>query len=201
MIELARKRFPEYNDMADEQLLAALHQKFYSDMPEEEFMQRCGCPRPDHEDLTAAAVTGADSLDLQELDPEVKPAVKMTFAELVAEGQKRRLVGKISLILADGTAYVIDPQGGDPKEAIEAILEGEDSGPLGYPEKGPCDCAVTKQGEVVTDLARMKQEAQAGNVAWAANGNEAPLMEKATAVSRAITGRKSVNDGRSMVKG
>lgn len=37
-----RAKFPQYNDMSDEQLAGALHKKFYADMPEEEFKAKIG---------------------------------------------------------------------------------------------------------------------------------------------------------------
>lgn len=37
-----RAKFPQYGDMSDEQLAQGLHQKFYSDMPYEQFSQKIG---------------------------------------------------------------------------------------------------------------------------------------------------------------
>lgn len=37
-----RQQYPQYNDMSDEQLAGALHQKFYSDMPVEQFQAKIG---------------------------------------------------------------------------------------------------------------------------------------------------------------
>lgn len=37
-----RQKFPQYEDLSDDQLAEALHRKFYSDMPREEFNQRIG---------------------------------------------------------------------------------------------------------------------------------------------------------------
>lgn len=37
-----RAKYPEYDDMSDEQLADALHRKFYSDMPKEEFAAKIG---------------------------------------------------------------------------------------------------------------------------------------------------------------
>lgn len=37
-----RAKFPQYNDMSDEQLATALHRKFYSDMPFEQFAAKVG---------------------------------------------------------------------------------------------------------------------------------------------------------------
>ncbi len=39
-IQEIRSKYPQYSDMSDEQLTSALHQKYYSDMPETEFRAR-----------------------------------------------------------------------------------------------------------------------------------------------------------------
>lgn len=41
-----RAKFPQYNDMSDDQLAAALHRKFYSDMPFEDFAAKVGLTAP-----------------------------------------------------------------------------------------------------------------------------------------------------------
>lgn len=41
-----RAKFPQYNDMSDEQLATALHRKFYSDMPFEQFAAKVGLTQP-----------------------------------------------------------------------------------------------------------------------------------------------------------
>lgn len=186
MLTTFRSKHPEYDDMPDADLMAALHRKFYSDMPEDEFMAKM-TPRPDHDDLENCAVRGEDSLELQDIDPEVKPAVKMTVAEFLGA---QIPTTKPFFSPGNGSVYVFSENAPNVKESIESILEGDDSEILGYPEKGPLDAAVTKQGEVVTDLPTMRQHAENGNVMWAANGEEIPLMEKAGKVASAIRGQR-----------
>jgi hypothetical protein len=41
-----RQKFPQYNDMSDTDLAGALHRKYYSDMPVEEFNQKIGLAAP-----------------------------------------------------------------------------------------------------------------------------------------------------------
>lgn len=60
MLAEFRKKYPQYDDMNDEQLASALHRKFYSDMPVEEFMSKAGIApkqdeRPWYSKLGAAA--------------------------------------------------------------------------------------------------------------------------------------------------
>jgi hypothetical protein len=187
MIHKLRQQHPEYNDMPDEQLLSGIHQKHYSDMPPEEFHSRIfPGKRPNHDDLATAAVTGSDSLDLQDIDPTVKPVVKMQAKELAK--LMPRIQGKIAVIWND-TVYVVAPDAIDPVQAIQGIMSGNDSEILGYPEDGPCDCCVTKQGDIVTDLPTMKRHAETKNIIWAARGQSIPLIDKARKVSAAITNK------------
>jgi len=145
--------------------------------------------RPTHDDLAGAAVTGQDSLDLQDMAPEVKPAVKMTLDEFYSA---QIAPEKPFFAPGNGTVYVFTENAAGLESAVENIIAGNDSEILGYPsreglEKGEMvDVAVTKQGEVITDIARMRDEAQAGNVAWAAEGAEAEVIAKAEQVAAAI---------------
>ena len=41
-IQSFREQNPQYNDMADDQLVTALHNKYYSDIPVEQFNQKIG---------------------------------------------------------------------------------------------------------------------------------------------------------------
>lgn len=45
-MEEVRQKYPQYNDMSDEALAKALHQKFYSDMPFDDFANRIGYSQP-----------------------------------------------------------------------------------------------------------------------------------------------------------
>lgn len=44
-----RQKFPQYSDMSDVELAAALHKKFYSDMPQAEFAAKIGLAPPEPE--------------------------------------------------------------------------------------------------------------------------------------------------------
>ncbi len=58
------------------------------------------------------------------------------------------------------------------------MIQANEGELLGYPDRegADMDAAVTKQGEVVTDLPMMKQEAENKNLMWAAEGREENLM-------------------------
>jgi hypothetical protein len=166
--------------------------EFPDDMPHDEIIKviesHFGTPRPTHDDLEGAAVRGSDSLDLMDLDETVKPAAVMTIPELV---QSIDRIGDRNVFISGGKAYVISPTV-NASEAVQSILSGDDSSLLGYPEKGDSDAAVTKDGEIVTDLGRMKEEAEAGNVIWAANGTPETLQGQAERVVDAIYRGKKI---------
>lgn len=229
--------------MPDADLIAALHRKFYADIPAEQFAaQMTGkettdaeegteetrnaegdaneryadegreeglltdggeIPRPTHDDLDKAAVTGRDSLDLQEIAPHVKPVVKMTLAEARAlKLDQQTAPTKVFWPDGKGSAYVIDKNavqgiyGGTIAESVfqakKDLRRGGDAESLllGYPKRDgveqTIDVAVTKEGDIVHNLNDMKAHAEAGNVAWAAEGEENEALEKAAQVSEAI---------------
>ena len=41
-IQEIRQKYPQYSDMSDDQLAGALHSKFYSDIPRDDFNKRIG---------------------------------------------------------------------------------------------------------------------------------------------------------------
>lgn len=160
-------------------------------------------PRPTHDNL-AEGIPASDSLDLQNVAPEVKPVVKGTKPEILALKKQGGTEGKV-IYTAGDVAYIIDPTavqgiyGGSKAEAIRKakldLKKGGDaeSNLLGYPDREnttpdqTIDAAVTKTGEVVTDLPTMKAEKEAGNIAWAAEGKPEEVTAKAEGVAAAIT--------------
>ncbi|MQW38181.1 hypothetical protein [Sinorhizobium meliloti] len=66
-ISEVRQKFPQYHDLSDDQLADALHRKFYSDIPREEFNAKIGYdakPRPSGRHLSFEE--GAEMLDREE---------------------------------------------------------------------------------------------------------------------------------------
>jgi len=147
--------------------------------------------RPTHENL-GEGVTAKDSLSVPS---EVKPVVKGTPEEMLTLDNEGALEGKVLHQKGDAV-YAIDPKAVDVEQAKAAIEQGGDaeSAVLGYPPRDAVpveqrtDAAVTKQGEVVTDLPTMKAETEAGNVAWAAEGEKGAVEAKAQEVAGAVKG-------------
>lgn len=178
---------------------------FPDDTPEEEIrdvLAKHFPPRPTHDDLEGAAVTAADSLDLQDKAPEVKPVVKGTNREIMALKAANKIPpGMVVWPTGNGTAYIIDPNavqsiyGGSKAESVrKAKIDLRKGGEmesvlLGYPSReaeDTIDVAVTKDGDIVTDLAEMKEHSDNGNVAWAAAGREEDALEKARQVAESV---------------
>ncbi len=80
-IQTIRKSFPQYDDMTDEQFADALHRKYYSDVPIEEFQQKMGVTKPsqDGASYSARMVAGKESDPTRKLEvlksfyPDAKP--------------------------------------------------------------------------------------------------------------------------------
>lgn len=198
MIKAFRAEHPGYDDLSDSDLTAAIHGKYYADIPKAQFDQMF-IGRPNHDDLEGAAVTAADSLKLQNMDAKVKPVIVGTNQE-VLQLKRQGKIGrdKVLFLAPQGKAYVIDPKavqslyGGSMafsvKQAKMDILKGNDAHLLGYPDRegATVDVVVTKQGEVLTDLPRISDEATSGNIAYGAQASPEDAMAKGVEIAHAI---------------
>lgn len=111
-----RAKYPQYNDMADDQLANALHQKYYSDMPVEQFYQKIGFSTP-QQDVPREPMPAQNQVPVNWLiDPIKVPAQAFT------SGIKRGLTG-----LAQLGAYPIDKLAGtDLREQLQASQQAKD---------------------------------------------------------------------------
>lgn len=192
-----RAQYPQYDDMSDTELAAALHGKHFADMPKYEF-DKMFIGRPTHDNLDTAAVTAQDSLEIQKADPEIKPVIVGTPQEILQMKKAGELGKGKELFMAKGKAYVIDPKGVQAiygasmplsvKLAKIDLLKGNDSRLLGYPsrEGDTVDFAVDKQGQILTDLPQISDAAKAGEVAYAAEGAPDAVPGIAEKVSQAV---------------
>ncbi len=64
-----REKFPQYNDLSDEQLASALHQKFYADMPADQFNASIGLKGKQPDQYQQAAIDEQAALKSQGIDP------------------------------------------------------------------------------------------------------------------------------------
>ena len=191
-----RQAYPHYNDMTDSELSASLHAKHYSDMPKNEFdLMFIG--RPNHDNIDTAAVSAADSLELQNISPEDKPVIVGTAKEILNLKRAGKIgTGKEIFQAPQGKVYVIDAKAvkeiygaslaGSVKMAKMDILKGNDAHLLGYQQKGEADMVVNKQGDIISTIPEMVDEAKKGNIAYAASGNPDELAEKVGNISQAI---------------
>lgn len=162
-----------------------------------------------HDDLANAAVTGKDSLNLQNISPDVKPVVKMTRQELV-DLKKSGEIGADKQVFSVGdTGYVIDPNavhsviGAENKaasvnQAKRLLRQGGDaeSTLLGYPNReGLADGekitgAVTKQGDMALTPDEVKAHADNGNLIYGMEGRPEDVVQKVGEVAEAIKKQK-----------
>lgn len=187
MIEQIRKQYPQYSDMSDEDLQAALTRKL---------------GKANHEELSGPGVVDAAlSHLLQAAAPDVKPVVKGTKPDVLRMKQSDQIApGSIIHIGKDGSAYIInvaavqDLYGASPQQSVKMARQDLEAGGemesilLGYPKREGveqlADVAVTVQGDVVTDPAEMKRHSEEGNVIWAAEGAPGDVEDHAGRVAQ-----------------
>lgn len=63
-IKEIREQYPQYEDMSDQELAGRLHQRYYSDMPREEFNRKVGLEEPDPSAMEYARGVGETLLTL-----------------------------------------------------------------------------------------------------------------------------------------
>lgn len=186
MIDYIRKNYPQYDDMSDEDLAAAI--------------QRKGIGQPNHENLDGpGVVTASTSHELQRVAPDLKPVVKGTKAEVLRMKQTGQVgPGNIVHIGKNGEAYIINVSavqelyGASPQQSLRMARQDIDDGGemesilLGYPKRegveNPTTAAVDRDGNVITDLPEMKAKAEAGDVIWAGEGNPAEAQQMAETI-------------------
>ena len=82
-----RAKFPQYNDMPDAQLAEALHKKFYSDIPPDEFAKKIGLAPQQ----PAQVGSGADMQTLQNAFMKADAAGDTASAQVLATEIKRQM--------------------------------------------------------------------------------------------------------------
>jgi hypothetical protein len=83
-----RQQYPQYEDMSDEQLADALHSKFYSDMPREQFNQRVGLTNAAQAERDAYYSSGIYAGEYNPLGPIAK-----TIDAFASGAQRAPLMG------------------------------------------------------------------------------------------------------------
>lgn len=81
-----RAKYPQYDDLSDDELARGLHQKFYSDMPFEEFSSKIGVKRDGFIDSVTGKLKGAQSALIstwEEIHGETPEAAQATAKEIV----------------------------------------------------------------------------------------------------------------------
>ena len=128
-----RQQYPQYDDLSDEQLAQGLHQKYYSDLPYEDFQQRIGMqtvpqepPRTAAEEMgraasvhTGAALKGAGGLVLLPLD--LATSIVNVAQRIMGPGRPYEVT------MDDGTTRTVTPSdfatpGQRFRESVDAVF-------------------------------------------------------------------------------
>lgn len=104
-----RKQYPQYNDLSDEQLAQGFHQKFYSDIPYDQFKQQIGITTPAAKPPSVAQQLGSAVV-------EQLPAIGGFVAPVAAT----LATGGIGLPVALGTAGA----GAAAGETLKQMIQG-----------------------------------------------------------------------------
>ena len=122
-LEEIRQQYPQYQDMSDEDLAKGFHQKFYSDMPFEEFRQKLGLSAP------PAPIPEPDLSAL----PERKrsPAARADdLARAIASGATFGLADEFAARMAAETGMGGQAEGTDYETLLAAERARDESMPL-----------------------------------------------------------------------
>lgn len=146
-IKSFRDKNPQYNDMADEQLVTALHGKFYSDMPIDQFNQKIGfqiqLTEPiQQESLPISANTSAfpgetlpiqqGTLPAQQMQPQAIDAYSGAMQKAPQEMSMIELIGSKIKNVAAGAGERAGDLGGALLQTVETVGKGlEQKLPLG----------------------------------------------------------------------
>ncbi|KAB0668936.1 hypothetical protein F6V30_13950 [Oryzomonas sagensis] len=185
MLEDFRQQYPQYSDMPDDALLAALSKK--------------GLVNANHDNLEDG-VSAETSHQLQAIAPEIKPVVKGTKAEVLKLKQTGQIApGNVIHIGKGGEAYIINAKavqelyGVSPAQSLKMAKQDLEAGGeiestlLGYPKRdveNPVTMAVDNGGNVLTDMGDIATAHDQGGVIWAAEGENADVQRHAERVAQ-----------------
>lgn len=95
-IQEIRKKYPQYNDLSDQELAAGLHKKFYSDLPFGEFARRIGLQAEVPAAPTAPEVTPAQRVAAVETPPPVVSPEEIAPAAVDSESPVTDFLGRVA---------------------------------------------------------------------------------------------------------
>ena len=147
-----RSKYPQYGDLPDEDLARGLHQKFYADLPFEDFSKRIGyTPAPSPDEITAASQPYRALRPLR--NPEVGPTV--------AQPASAQAAPSIESVVAE-----------PPQEAVPPPVEAPPSDAELAAAVAPALPAMTRTGQ--TRVRGMKPEFREADLPpdWKQQANE-----------------------------
>ena len=108
-----RSKFPQYNDMSDDDLAAALHKQFYSDMPADQFAAKIGYTMPTKPSIAPNTGLAGPLGDVIEAG--------MGPADTVASAASHGVSGVVAPVMAAGARIYAHLMGHDPDVAASAM--------------------------------------------------------------------------------
>lgn len=82
--EDVRKKFPQYNDLSDEQLAQGLHKKYYADLPFDKFSEKIGYKKAQPDTSAMTVQTGGEGDAFSGVQETVQPS-KLSYPEQIKE--------------------------------------------------------------------------------------------------------------------
>lgn len=198
-----RTKFPQYNDMTDEQLATALHRKFYSDMPFDQFAAKVGFPQQ--------TVNAGDKTDRERSLGETLGDVGMSAAQGFQSGLQGLVgsVGDAQQVTGDIAAWGASKVGLSPAMQETARNIGKRVPTMGLAIPAPTTQQVsaavesvigpkyqpqTKAGEVVRTIGEFAPAAAAGP------GGAVRKIAMATVPGLAVEAADEITDGNPYAK-
>jgi len=112
-----RKKYPQYSDMSDDALASALHQKFYSDIPRDEFNTKIGLTKTTPQQPVAAPIQQVSEVPTgRKVIEMVRPTVEALGG--VAGGALGTPLGPVGVMGGAGLGYGIAKGGLDVAEQM-----------------------------------------------------------------------------------
>lgn len=199
-----RKSYPQYGDFSDEELGSALHQKYYSDMPKEEFFSKIGIAQDTQaKEQEIKNVIKEDKSLLQELDLAARNNPIIQGMAEFQSGINRGALGLIDFFTTDQLNSILEISGSEKRvPTLRSLAGGTPEVEGGFMEEGLAKDIVGTSGEfapaalsvgsasryAASSLPRMAQGESAAVGTVRELGRATPTMDVATAGMSAAGG-------------
>ena len=191
-IEEVRQKYPQYNDLSDDQLLQGLHQKYYSDMPVEQFMANFQQQAPEsygepiQNEQGQYQIGGPVQLDIGKdiIAPVVEPAIALATGG--AAETAGTILGGLEAYPPQGTKFKTGNLSGNASPLKGSEMRDRVSGMFTYqPRTEGAQQVMQGYGEALQPVGEMISKGRLGEEALAA-GLPDWLAQNAEAIPESI---------------